>query len=270
MRRRKIDAGATAPLAEALAPTQVDSLQRGLEVLRLFDGRQNALSISDMATRLGLTRSTTAKLVGTLESFNFLRLDATGEAYEAHAACLALGSAARQGLDVVHVATPHMRALCERFGVHISLTCRDRLHMLVLEHLVPDEQPTLGLQTGARLPMAASASGRAYLWAQKPVFQAELIQLLKQSGQESVYRFMPGVYAAFQELEQNGWCFLASPVTRQSNSIATPIPSPTTVDHVLAAMSVGGVDEERRLREDIGPELLAAAAEIGRELESMA
>ncbi|MDB5772719.1 MAG: IclR family transcriptional regulator [Burkholderia sp.] len=268
MRRRKVEPTPPLMLADVQAPEQVDSLQRGLEILRLFDGRHPLLSQAEIASRLDLSRATAAKLLSTLVAFGFLREDAGGS-YEPHAACLALGRAVQRGLPVVQTATPLMTQFAEQFGVHVSLMTRDRSQMLVLEYCVPGGQDTLGLGAGALVPIASSASGRAYLWAQKPALQAELIDGLKQAGQEGAHRFMPGVYAAFQELEETGFCYLASPVTRHSNSIAAPLYDKGSPDYVLAAMAVGASDAERKLREEVGPQLLQVSAQISRELERL-
>ncbi|WYX33211.1 helix-turn-helix domain-containing protein (plasmid) [Achromobacter denitrificans] len=113
---------------------QVDSLRRGLEVLRLFDLRHRKLTLADIARKLELTRPTTEKLVQTLQAQHFLQ--ATGDSYEPHIACLALGRAAKKGLSTGQAARPLMRELSQRFGVHVTLSTRDRLHMLVVEHRV--------------------------------------------------------------------------------------------------------------------------------------
>jgi len=265
MRRRKSEAAPTR-MAEAQLPEQVDSLQRGLEILRLFDGRHPLLSESEIAARLGLSRATVAKLVATLVSFDFLREDASG-VYEPHAACLALGLAVRRGLPVVQAAAPLMIRFASQFDVHVSLMTRDRAQMLVLEHQVPAGQEMFGLSSGALVTVAGSASGRAYLWAQKPAVQAEMIEALKRNSRDGGYRFMPGVYAAFQELEEHGFCFMSSPVGRRSHSIATPLYDRGAPDFVLAAMSTGASDDERKLREEVGPRLLQLAEQIARELE---
>lgn len=269
MRRRKIEK--TTPsglLQDGQASDQVNSLQRGLDILQLFDGRQPLLTHAEIATRLGLPRGTVAKLVSTLVAYNFLREEANGS-YEPHVACLALGRAVKRGLPVVQAAAPQMKRFAEEFGVHVSLMTRERLQMLVLEHAVPAGLNHLGLATGALVPIAGSASGRAYLWAQKPGLQAELIEALKEAGTEGTHRFMPGVYAAFQELEERGYCFMASPVTRQSNAIAAPLYDRDVPAYVLAAMSVGGSDAERKLTEEIGPCLLQLSAQISRDLERL-
>src|SRR5690606_20167841 len=141
------------------------------------------------------------------------------------------------------------------------------LQMLVLEHAVPSGVSHLGLASGALVPMARSASGRAYLWAQKPAVQAELFDALKDSSAESTQRFMPGIYAAFQELEERGFCFMASPVTRQSNSVAVPLFERGVPAYALAAMSVGDQNRGEVQLEKIGGRLVQAALEISRDLE---
>lgn len=246
----------------------VDSLRRGLEVLRLFDGRHRSLRIKDIADKLGLSRITATKLVGTLEAQNFLRLDASREAYEPHVACLALGRAVKRGLTPVRIAAPSMVKFAQRFEVHVALSTRDRLHMLLLEHCVPQGQMRWGLDTGARLPIATSASGRAYLWGQKPAVQAKIIDQLKATDPDLSARLMSNVYKGLQEMEENGWCFLAAPVTSQTSSIATVVRVHGEANFTLAAMAVGSASVERRLKEEIAPQLLTTAGEIARELEA--
>lgn len=248
---------------------EVDSLRRGLELLRLFDARHRTLQMTDIAAKLGLSRVTAAKLVATLESNNFLRPSGTGDGgFEPHVACLALGRAVKRGLRIVEVAQPRMLALSQRFGVHVTLSTRDRLHMLVVEHVVPSGQVRMGLDTGARLPMVNSASGRAYLWAQPEPARSKLLKLVKEDASQATFR-QAALEAAFQELEKRGWCFLASPVSSQTNSISTPVLPGSTADYVLTAMAVG-TDMEHDLRGEVAPELLAQARQIAFELGAVA
>lgn len=238
---------------------EVDSLRRGLEILRLFDARHRSLQLSEIAIKLGLSRATAAKLIGTLEAHNFLRSSGPAGGYEPHVACLALGRTVKRGLGIVPVALPRMRELSRRLDVHVSLTTRDRLHMLVVEHCVPPGQLRLGLDTGTRLPLASSASGRAYLWAQPPAERAQLVEALKGSEGDGSFKLLSSVYTALQELEEKGWCFLSSPVTSQTCSIATPIRTRGRADFALAAMAVGPAKTAHRLRELVAPELLQVA-----------
>lgn len=268
VRTRKQEAP-TSDLQAALDPgAEVDSLRRGLEILRLFDARHRSLQATEIAAKLGLSRVTAAKLIATLEAHNFLRPSNQANGYESHVACLTLGRAVLRGLGIAEIAQPKMRALSERFDVHVSLMTRDRLHMLVVEHCVPQNKTRLGLSTGTRLPIIASASGRAYLWAQPSALRAKLMESLEEAEKDDSFKMMSSVYGALQELEERGWCFLASPVTSQTSSIATPIRVGDEANFVLAAMAAGDSETEQRLRDVIAPELLTVANQISQELQT--
>ena len=239
---------------------EVDSLRRGLELLRLFDARNQSLQVSEIASKLGLSRVTAAKLVNTLVSQNFLRSGRQEGAFEPHVACLALGRAVKRGLSVVLAAQPHMQTLSQRFNVHVTLSTLDRTQMLVVEHVVPAGQMRLGLDTGTRLPMASSASGRAYLWAQPELQRAKWLAIDSNDGGE-VARRKSEVMVAFRELDEKGWCYMSAPVTSQTSSVATPIHAGNEGDYVLTAMAVGPAIE-RKLRDKVAPELLVQARMI--------
>lgn len=238
---------------------QVDSLRRGLEVLRLFDLRHRKLTLADIARKLDLSRPTTEKLVQTLQSQHFLQ--ATGnDSYEPHIACLTIGRAAKKGLAVAQAARPLMRELSERFGVHVTLSARDRLHMLVVEHCVPPRRVQLGLTSGARFPMAASASGRAYLWARLQEQRSELLDMIEGEAPSGASHQLTDILAAFRELETTGCCYLAAPVATHTASIATPVKAGSAF--ALAAMAVSAEVTEAVMRSQVAPVLLAMAEHI--------
>lgn len=248
---------------------EVDSLRRGLEVLRLFDARHRSLHITEIAAKLGLSRITVTKLVSTLEAHKFLRPAVQDGHYEPHVACLSIGRSVKRGLAVVQAAQPRMLELSEHFGVHVTLSTRDRIHMLVVEHVVPAGLVRLGLDTGARLPMASSASGRAYLWAQPAPVRKKLLAFIKDEEGRGAPYLLSHVQEAFQELEQRGWCSLSAPVSSQSSSIATPIGAIGQSEFVMAAMAVGS-EGKRMLRVQVAPELLVQAGQIAQDLGMVA
>lgn len=238
---------------------QVDSLRRGLEILRLFNIRNRSLSISRIAEKLSLSRLTTEKLVGTLEAHNFLK--AVGnDSYGPHISCLSLGQSVKRNLAIARAARPLMLELSKKFGVHITLTTRDRLHMLVVEHCVPEGKVRLGLTTGARFSIATSASGRAYLWRQAPEQRTRLMKQLETDTSPGAYRKLSDVYAAFEELNEHGWCYVNAPLANQSASVATPLHEHP--EYALAAMAMGTEVSETTLLESIAPALLHVARQI--------
>ena len=80
VRRRSPDTLARNPERAHGPGEEVDSLLRGLELLRLFDVRHRSLETVEIAAKLGLSRVTAAKLIATLQQHNFLRARAPGGA----------------------------------------------------------------------------------------------------------------------------------------------------------------------------------------------
>ena len=71
-------AGADAHAAPAPEPrdtTFVQSLERGLAVIRAFDAEHPRLTLSDVARRTGLTRAAARRFLLTLERFGYVRVD---------------------------------------------------------------------------------------------------------------------------------------------------------------------------------------------------
>ena len=54
-------------------PDFVESLARGLDVLRAFDTHHRALSLAEVATATGLARPTARRLLLTLEELGYVR-----------------------------------------------------------------------------------------------------------------------------------------------------------------------------------------------------
>ena len=109
-------------------------------------------------------------------------------------------------MTFVGVATPIMAALAERFEMDVLLATRDRLEMLVLEHCRSGAAHGSAPVAGALLPMEVTAIGRAFLWAQSPPLQGELIARIRIESSDKGARSIPGIYRAFQEIEERGFC----------------------------------------------------------------
>ena len=74
MRRRTASALGHA----AAAPDRIDSLQRGLEVLRCFGPGEGLLTVGDIAGRLALPKATARRLLDTLATHAFLLRSPSG------------------------------------------------------------------------------------------------------------------------------------------------------------------------------------------------
>src|SRR5580698_7568256 len=143
----------------------VEALARGLELLACFRQKDGLLGNQELARRCGLPKSTVSRLTYTLTKLGYLTHVEEAGKYALGTSTLALASAMLGRLDIRKLARPLMQELAEFSRCLVSLCSRDRLSMVYVDVARSSAAVTLSLDTGARIQIANSASGRAYLSA---------------------------------------------------------------------------------------------------------
>jgi DNA-binding IclR family transcriptional regulator len=141
----------------------VTALARGLELLACFRSGDKLLGNQELAERSKLPKSTVSRLTYTLTKLGYLQYDEEAGKYRLGTATLALGSAMLSRLDIRQMARPLMQELADYSHTMVSLGMRDRLSMIYVENCRSQAALTLRLDVGARIPVASTAMGRAYL-----------------------------------------------------------------------------------------------------------
>lgn len=144
-------------------PYWVDALAQGLAVLHAFDGDHSALTLSEIATRLGWGRSKPYRFVHTLEKLGYLARDPSGRAYRLTTRAMHLGFTYLARQPLVELAQPILDELRVRVGAstHLAVLERDELVYLALSRTA---LPTgISIHVGSRMPAYASSIGRILL-----------------------------------------------------------------------------------------------------------
>jgi IclR family acetate operon transcriptional repressor len=92
-------------------PSTLQTADRALRVLQEFGAPNQALTVSKVADRLGIHRSTVSRLVGTLESRGFLERPGPGELLRLGPEVARLGRVALAGRELASIARPVMDRL---------------------------------------------------------------------------------------------------------------------------------------------------------------
>src|SRR5258708_21732751 len=143
----------------------VTALARGLEVLACFRHGDRMLGNQELSKRCGLAKSTVSRLTHTLTELGYLIYVDESAKYSLGTATLSLASAMLSKLDIGKLASPLMQQLAEFGQCMVSLGSRDRLSMIYIDAVRGSAAITLSLDIGARIQIATSAMGRAYLTA---------------------------------------------------------------------------------------------------------
>jgi IclR family transcriptional regulator, pca regulon regulatory protein len=141
----------------------VQSLDRGLAVIRAFGPERERLSLSEVAKATGLTRAAARRFLLTLVRLGYVRND--GREFSLRPRVLELGYAYLSGLALPEVAAPHLEELVARLHESSSVSVLDG-HQIVYVARVPTKRiMTVAISVGTRFPAYATAMGRVLLAA---------------------------------------------------------------------------------------------------------
>ena len=106
----------------------VQSLDRGLAVIRAFGPDRERLSLSEVARATGLTRAAARRFLLTLVKLGYVRND--GREFSLRPRVLELGYAYLSGLALPEVAAPHMEELVAKLHESSSISVLDAHHIV--------------------------------------------------------------------------------------------------------------------------------------------
>ena len=138
------------------------------------------LGNQDLARACGLPKSTVSRLTNTLTKLGYLVYVEDSAKYSLGIATLSLGSAMLARLDIRKLAHPRMQELAEFGQCMVSLGTRDRLSMLYIDVVRGSAAVTLSLDMGARIQIATSAMGRAYMTAVPETERSEIMERVRE------------------------------------------------------------------------------------------
>lgn len=239
----------------------VVSLRRSLELLRAFRLDDGPLSRHDIAQRTGLPNTTVARLIHTLLTLGYLSRVGTHSSYRPGPSILAIGHALIEALPIRRIARPLMQRFAAEFNVWVTLGTAEGDNMLVLEHAASVMAPDIRIRPGSLLPMAGSALGYAYLWAQTPERRADHLVKIESNSGSGEPRLRDNVELAFAELDRCGFCTAFGSWRRDTLAIGTPIVMHNDV-LALACGNLSRTTNARALVEKGGPNFLRLATDI--------
>lgn len=251
---------------EARPAEFVQSLERGLSVLRAFSAERPAMTLSEVARTTHLTRATARRLLLTFEALGYMRSD--GRYFELTPRVLDLGYAYVSSLKLPDIAQPFMEELSERIHESVSAAVLDDDEIVYVARVPTKRIMTVSISLGSRLPAATTSLGRALL---AELSDAELDAFLART---SVQRLTAHTLTqpaelrdAIFEVRRLGYAVLDQELEVGVRSASTVLRNRRGV--AVAAINVSthaGRVTMKELRSAFVPQLLATAEAITAEL----
>lgn len=225
----------------------VQSLARGLAVIRTFDADHASLSLSDVATRAGIPRAAARRFLRTLAALGYVRSD--GRLFSLTPQVLELGFSYLSALSLPEIVQPHLEALSRRVDESVSAAVLDGADIVYVARVHTRRIMSVRITIGTRFPASATSLGRV------------LLAGMTDAARDAVSA------AELDRVRAQGWAMVDGELEPGLRSIAAPVHGRDGA--VVAALNVSTstqrVDQERLLGEYL-PALRETAAAVDAEL----
>jgi IclR family pca regulon transcriptional regulator len=248
--------------AERRNPDYVQSLERGLAVIRAFGAEQPELRLSDVARSTGLTRAAARRFLLTLVRLGYVRQD--GSSFSLRPRVLELGYAYLSALSLPEVAQPHMETLVGEVNESSSVAVLDDLDIVYVARVPTLRIMTITIAVGTRLPAYATSMGRVLLAGLDPEALAERLERIEvERLTATTVPDRKTLRRQIDEVRGAGWAAVDQELEQGVRSAAVPIRDGS--QNVVAALNVS-VHATRMtmqgLRREVVPKLLRTAEAI--------
>lgn len=242
----------------------LESLDRGLRVLELLGGDEtHALTISDVAERLDITRAAAMRILGTLERLGFLR--SGGRTYTLAPRVLSLGYAYLASLGFRAVAKPIVDALMRDTGATCSIGVLDGADVVYVVRTEARRIIRIDLSVGSRLPAYLNSMGRVLLSAlSEQALDAYLAELKPVAATKQTVTDKAELKKRILRVRRAGYCFISGEVEQWIAGLATPIRD--RGGNTIASLNLS-LAFSRHTKHEIESELLPKLAQSTREIE---
>jgi IclR family pca regulon transcriptional regulator len=241
----------------------VQSLERGLAVIRAFDAEHPDLTLSEVARAAGLTRAAARRFLLTLVELEYVNL--VGGRFSLRPRVLELGYAYLSSLSLPEVAQPHMKALVAKVDESCSISVLDDTDIVYVVRVPTRRIMSITLSVGSRLPAYVTSMGRVLLASlpddelEERLSRIELRPLTARTvGSHDALR------RALESARKQGYAAVDQELEEGLRSVAVPIRNPSGA--VIAALNVS-VHASRASMSNVRREFVPPALEAAREIE---
>jgi IclR family pca regulon transcriptional regulator len=240
----------------------VQSLERGLAVIRAFDAEHRELALSDVARATGLTRAAARRFLLTLVKLGYVHF--SDGRFSLRPRVLDLGYAYLSSLTLPEVAQPHMEALVAKVNESSSVSVLDDTEVVYVVRVPTRRIMSITLAVGTRLPAYATSMGRVLLAGldddelDERIARMEIRPLTSRTVKDEA-----GLREAIANVRSQGFAMVDQELEEGLRSAAVPIRG---ADGAVSASLNVSVHASRAsmaaLRRDFLPHALQAAAAI--------
>jgi IclR family acetate operon transcriptional repressor len=194
-----------------------------IAVLRSFTADEPMLGVTEIASRVGLHKSTVSRILATFEQEHLVERDPDTRRFRLGLGLIAVAGPLLAELEERRVAYPVLRELTERTGETSALMVWNGTESMCVEQIASRQQVKHTTPLGARYNDALSASVQIFLAGE----QAERVNALLRSGTITLPGFddhsVEEYLQRLEEVTKRGWAINYGETSIEEVGIAAPV-----------------------------------------------
>jgi IclR family KDG regulon transcriptional repressor len=240
------------------------SLEKALEIIECFDRKNPWLTLDEISKRTGYSRTTTFRMICSLEKFGYLRRKLTpgGIQFALGWTFLEKANQVTEQLDIRETAKVEMMGLRDETGLSVQLAIRDGMDAVYIEQFESLKPIRLYPQIGRRAPLYSAACPRVLLAFLPQKEQEKLLESFSYNSYTPNTITTPDqIKQELHQIREKGFAISKGELYEGTFAIAVPIYDYN--NSVVAALSLIGLEQdfpEKDLEETI--QLLQEKAKI--------
>jgi IclR family transcriptional regulator, pca regulon regulatory protein len=242
----------------------IQSLERGLAVLRSFGAGRSALTLSDVARITGLTRASARRFLLTLVELGYVTTD--DRRFSLSPKVLELGYSYLSGLGLAEIAIPHMEELVARVQESSSIAVLDGDDIVYVVRVPTKRIMTVSITVGTRFPAYVTSMGRVLLGAlSDDDLEAYLTRVELESYTPKTIADTGRLRAVLSETRTRGYGLVDQELEDGLRSVAVPIVDASGA--TIAALNVS-VHSSRVSTEELRTKYLGCLLETAEKINA--
>ena len=241
------------------------TVQKALNLLEALVRSGQPRRLTELSRQLGLTKPNVYRLLSTLSTLGYVKKDPVTTLYSPTLKIWELGSLLVRDVDLVAVAQPRLRRLCQDTHESVQLAVFDSGFVVYVDK-VDSPQPLKAMTSiGSRVPASVTSTGKALLAWLPPESLDQAMAHVKRYTALTLTR-RKDIERDLEETRIRGYSINRGEFRVGVAGIAAPVRDRT--GGVVAAIGVWGAEKAilGARREELAHVLIVAARDISRDL----
>ena len=241
------------------------TVQKALNLLEALVRSGQPRRLTELARELGLTKPNVYRLLSTLSILGYVKKDPATSLYSPTLKLWEMGSLLVRDVDLVGIAGPRLRRLCEETRESVQLAVFDSGFVVYVDK-VDSPQPVKAMtQIGSRVPASVTSTGKALLAWLPAVALDQAVEHVKRYTALTLMK-RRDIERDLEETRARGYAVNRGEFREGVAGIAAPIRDRSGT--VVAAVGIWGADRGilGPHRESFARMAVAAARDISRDL----